>query len=112
VLEPVDGYPNGASTYGVVDMAGGAFEWVEDWYSGSYYSSSPNMNPKGPETGKQHVIRGGWWEYCPSYYNCNLKPTYRSTYRNGTGNYGRGGSGPAWIYYPWAGFRCATSAAQ
>jgi formylglycine-generating enzyme required for sulfatase activity len=107
ILEPVGGYPAGASPYEVMDMAGGAFEWVADWYSGSYYSASPSSNPTGPDDGKEHVIRGGWWEYCPSYYNCNLKPTYRSTYRNGTGNYGRGGSGPAWIYFPGAGFRCA-----
>ncbi len=107
-MPPVGGFPAGASPYGVLDMAGGAFEWVADWYSPSYYSQSPSENPQGPASGKQHVIRGGWWEYCPAKYVCpGLNPSYSSTMRNGTGNYGRGGDGPAWIYYPGAGFRCA-----
>lgn len=101
-------HSDGASPYGVLDMAGGAFEWTADWYAPSYYSQSPKENPTGPRSGKQHVIRGGWWEWCPSYYTCNLNPTYSSTVRNGTGYYGRGGSGPAWVYYPGAGFRCAS----
>lgn len=109
VMKPTGSYPTGASPYGVLDMAGSAFEWVADWYSSNYHGSSPASNPQGPQSGKVHVIRGGWWEWCPSYIRCNLKPSYRSTYRNGTGNYGRGGSGPAWIYYPWAGFRCSST---
>ncbi len=106
-MPAVGGFPAGASPYGVLDMAGGAFEWVADWYSPSYYARSPSRNPQGPSTGKLHVIRGGWWEYCPAKYICRINPTYRSTLRNGTGYYGRGGDGPAWIYYPGAGFRCA-----
>lgn len=106
-MPPVGSFPEGSSPYGVLDMAGGAFEWVADWYSPSYYAESPAENPKGPTTGKVHVIRGGWWEYCPSKYVCRINPNYLSTFRNGTGYYGRGGDGPAWIYYPGAGFRCA-----
>ncbi len=108
-MPAVGGYPQGASPYGVLDMAGGAFEWVADWYAPTYYAESPDSNPQGPSSGKQHVIRGGWWEWCPKNYYCILNPTYRSTVRNGTGFYGRGGSGPAWILYPGAGFRCAAS---
>ena len=67
----------------------------------------PQKNPQGPSSGRYHVIQGGWWEWCPSNYICHENPNYRSTARNGTGNYGRGGSGPAWIYYTGAGFRCA-----
>ena len=35
----VGSYPAGASPYGALDMAGNVWEWVNDWYNGSYYSS-------------------------------------------------------------------------
>ncbi len=57
----VGSYPEGASQYGVLDMAGNVMEWVRDWYSESYYSSSPYENPSGPESGDRKVIRGGAW---------------------------------------------------
>ena len=50
---------NGASPYGVYDMAGNLMEWCLDWYSRTYYSVSPRKNPKGPETGAYRVLRGG-----------------------------------------------------
>jgi formylglycine-generating enzyme required for sulfatase activity len=57
----VGSYPSGASPYGVMDMAGNVWEWVADWYSSSYYSVSPGMNPAGPESGYSKVLRGGDW---------------------------------------------------
>ena len=35
--------------------------WTNDWYLRDYYSISPDKNPKGPDTGKYKVIRGGGW---------------------------------------------------
>jgi formylglycine-generating enzyme required for sulfatase activity len=52
-------YPSGASPYGVMDMAGNVWEWVNDWYDGSYYSVSPGSNPQGPTMGSKRVLRGG-----------------------------------------------------
>lgn len=55
----VGSYQNGSSPYGVYDMAGNVWEWVADWYSESYYQSSPTANPLGPDMGESHVLKSG-----------------------------------------------------
>jgi formylglycine-generating enzyme required for sulfatase activity len=59
----VGSYPTGASPYGVMDMAGSVWEWVNDWYDGDYYSVSPPSNPPGPAMGTRRILRGGSWDY-------------------------------------------------
>jgi formylglycine-generating enzyme required for sulfatase activity len=57
----VGSLPGGSSPYGVRDMAGNVWEWIADWYSASYYASSPYRNPRGPASGTHNIIRGGSW---------------------------------------------------
>ncbi len=58
---PVGRFPQGASPYGLLDMAGNAAEWVEDWYDPDYYMKAPLDDPRGPEQGTVKAMRGGSW---------------------------------------------------
>ena len=60
----VDAYPNGASPYGVFDMAGNVWEWMADIYDANYYASLtlPIANPLGPASGAYRVVKGGSWD--------------------------------------------------
>ncbi len=53
--KPVGSFPPNA--FGLYDMHGNMVEWCSDWYG--EYNINEKMNPKGPETGKIKVFRGG-----------------------------------------------------
>ena len=61
-LTDVTKYQDGASPYGVLDMGGNVFEWVNDFYDENYYSNAPSENPTGPASGQFHVVRGSGFE--------------------------------------------------
>jgi formylglycine-generating enzyme required for sulfatase activity len=56
-----------ANGFGLYDVLGNVWEWVNDWYDGNYYQSSPAQDPQGPASGQEHVLRGGSWYSLPRY---------------------------------------------
>jgi formylglycine-generating enzyme required for sulfatase activity len=68
--------------FGLHDMDGNVREWVNDWYSSSYYASSPAQNPPGPSSGAFRVFRGGSWRGSTHA----LRASYRYFYSPGHSN--------------------------
>ncbi|MGD1994059.1 MAG: SUMF1/EgtB/PvdO family nonheme iron enzyme [Anaerolineae bacterium] len=92
---PVGSYPQGASPYGVLDMAGNAAEWVADYFDWEYYRYAPERNPQGADSVLDHVVRGGSWASPPEYAQTFFRDSSHSARPNRR-----------------VGFRCAMSVAQ
>jgi formylglycine-generating enzyme required for sulfatase activity len=51
---PVGSFP--PNPLGLYDMTGSIYQWMKNWYYN--YPSSAQINPQGPKTGTQKVVRG------------------------------------------------------
>lgn len=76
LTSPIGSFPQGASPYGCLDMAGNVSEWCLDSYDKFSYQEIPSRNPlvvKEDASWPWKVLRGGSW-YDSEFY---LRTTYR-----------------------------------
>jgi sulfatase modifying factor 1 len=75
------------NAYGLFDMVGNVREWCWDWYSPTYYASSPSTNPTGPASGTQRVLRSGSWDVEADSVTCASRhaddPTFEADFGYG-----------------------------
>ena len=75
--------PNG---FGLFDMHGSLHEWCRDYFEANWYGVSPPNDPTGPQTGSEHVIRGGnYWHFsnalqCRSAYRASSSGATRHSF--------------------------------
>lgn len=90
--------PTNVSGFGVYDMVGTLAQWVGDWYFADYYpqleAQGVAVNPTGPTSGVDKVLRGGSWQSPPFF----ARAVNRLHMPQGVNEN---------AIYLWMGFRCA-----
>jgi formylglycine-generating enzyme required for sulfatase activity len=87
-LSPVGSFPDGRTPDGIDDLAGNVEEWVSDYYAPRYPEAS-QLNPRGPSSGEERVIRGGNYLYGRPFLRTSARRHDLPSMRR-----------------PWRGFRC------
>ena len=81
---PVGSFPSNA--WGLHDMHGNVWEWVQDKYDEKAYQKHERRNPIYEESGSRRVFRGGSWNDNARYLRCADRG--RSVAGNGDNNLG------------------------
>lgn len=67
--------------WGLYDIHGNVWEWVQDWYADGYPGSAPVTDPSGPAIGSSKVVRGGSWHVTGGSWRSAVRKPYAPDYR-------------------------------
>ncbi|MDR2352057.1 MAG: formylglycine-generating enzyme family protein [Deltaproteobacteria bacterium] len=70
-----------ANPWGLFDIYGNVAEMLSDWFSLDYYEMSPGIDPTGPESGSERVLRGGSFDNTSFGNRSSYRDHYRPDYR-------------------------------
>lgn len=68
-----------ANAFGLYDMSGNVWEWVEDTYHENY-EGAPNDGSARLD-GAMHVLRGGSWGYDPKFDRASARTRFSASFR-------------------------------
>ena len=85
-----------ANDFGLFDVLGNVWEWVNDWYDDKYYQNSPRQDPPGPANAQFRVLRGGAWDDGPRGVRVSHRGRSRPVGRSSNG-FRCGGE----VFNPW-----------
>ena len=68
------------NAWGLSDMLGNVYEWCEDWFD--HYPDVKSVDPRGPETGRYRVVRGGCWDSTNDECRCAARQKRTPSHRD------------------------------
>ena len=74
---PVASFP--PNDFGLFDMAGNVWEWVDGWLDDDYYAASPLVDPPGAADGYARIARGGSWLNFPAALRTSVRLPFAQT---------------------------------
>jgi formylglycine-generating enzyme required for sulfatase activity len=75
---PVASFP--ANSFGLYDMIGNVWEWVDDGFHESY-AGAPADGSSWPGNGSNHVVRGGSWNFDPQFIRASTRSRFDPSMR-------------------------------